>query len=396
MREKRGITKTLLAAVLAFALATTALMGCAAGAPQGASGSSSGSGAGSGSASGGAASPAPATGTRTVVDMLDRKVEIPAEVNRVIGLGSSSLRMIAYLEQVDKVIGVELAEQEDTVTCAYRHIYHEEFAALPVVGEGGSKGVTPNEEAIIQAAPEVIIASIDKDSADSLAEKTNIPVICITLSDIIFDQIFYDNTVMLGEVLGAEQRADELIAYIQDVQADLKKRTDSLAADEVHSAYAAGISFRGGHGFAGTEAHFPPFEAVRVTNIADVASASGAYDIDLEEVSAAQPDFIFIESGNYPLVKEDYDGNPAYFAALNAVQQGKLYSLISYRFYATNVELALANCYQVGSSVYPAAFSGIDPTAKLDEITTFFLGKPLSSDLADAGYRFEKVDLGKL
>ena len=109
-----------------------------------------------------------------------------------------------------------------------------------------------------------------------------------------------------------------------------------------------------------------------------IPTTLGSFDIDLEAVSAAQPDYIFLESGNIGLVKEDVTANPDYFANLKAVQDGNVYSLVSYRFYATNVDLAIANCYQVGCSVYPDQFADVDPTKKLDEITVFFLGKPLS------------------
>lgn len=322
--------------------------------------------------------------------MVGRTVDVPAAPAKIIGVGSSSLRLICYLEAVDKVVGVELSEQTDSVTCTYRHVNHDLFATLPVIGDGGSKGITPNEEAIVQVAPELIIASVDKDTADALQQKVNIPVVCITLSDIVFDQVFYDNVEMLGKVLGKEQRAADIIKYMKDAEADLAKRS---GAAEQKSAYAAGISFRGGHGFAGTEAGFPPFAANNVKNIADEGAATGCFDIDLEKVSAAQPDYIFVESSNIGLVKEDVDNNPDYFRNLTAVQNGNVFSLVSYRFYATNVDLAIANCYQVGCSVYPDQFSGIDPTAKLDEITKFFLGAELSQDLAAANCTFQKYDL---
>ena len=72
---------------------------------------------------------------------------------------------------------------------------------------------------------------------------------------------------------------------------------------------------------------------------------------------------------------------------------GNVFSLVSYRFYATNVDLAIANCYQVGCSVYPDQFADVDPTKKLDEITDFFLGKGLSVDLAAANCAFQAYDL---
>lgn len=339
----------------------------------------------------------PATSqTVTVTDMLGRSVEVPAKAQRLIGIGSSSLRLISYLNAADKVVGVEQSELKDNVTCSYRHVNHETFKNLPVIGDGGSKGTTPNEEAIMQAAPDVVFASIDKDAADALQERTGVPVVCLTLSNVVFDQAFYDNVNLVGGIVGKQERAADIVRYMEDTRADLEKRTASLPADQVKTAYAAGISFRGGHGFAGTEANFPPFQATNVKNVADVNGASGAFDIDLEAISSAQPDYVFVESGNLPLVKEDYEANPSYFSALKAVQDGKVSTLIAYRFYATNIELALANCYQVGATVYPAQFADIDPTQKLDEITEFFLGARLSSDLAAEGCEFKQIDLASL
>ena len=55
-----------------------------------------------------------------------------------------------------------------------------------------------------------------------------------------------------------------------------------------------------------------------------------------------------------------------------------------------------ANCYQVGAVAYPERFEDVDPTEKLDEITEFFLGQPLSSDLAEAGCEFKQIELSEL
>ena len=397
----KGVTSKLLVAAAAALLAVGlfAFAGCGSGSssPAGSSSAapeSSAVPAASAESSSDASAPAgAAAATQTITDMVGRTVEVPTDPQRIIGVGSSSLRMICYLQAVDKVVGVEQGEQEDSVTCTYRHVNHDLFSTLPVIGEGGSKGVTPNEEAIIAAAPDVIIASIDKDSADALQEKTGIPVVCITLSDIVVDQVFYDNVTMLGTVLGAQDRANEIIKYMQAAEADLTSRTANV---ESKTAYAGGVSYRGGHGFAGTEAGFPPFAITNTVNIADADGATGCFDIDLEAVSSAQPDYIFLESGNIGLVKEDVDANPDYFANLKAVQDDNVYSLVSYRFYATNVDLAIANCYQVGCAVYPDQFADVNPTEKLDEITMFFLGKPLSEDLAAEGCSFQKYDMMNL
>ena len=59
----------------------------------------------------------------------------------------------------------------------------------------------------------------------------------------------------------------------------------------------------------------------------------------------------------------------------------KFYGVIPYNFYSTNYESVLANAYYVGKVLYPDQFKDIDPEAKANEIYTFFLGKPVFSDL---------------
>ncbi len=333
---------------------------------------------------------------QTITDMRGRSVEVPANLERIVAVGCA-LRPVCYLQAEDMVVGVEASEQEDNVSCAYRHVNHDLFASLPVIGDGGSSGVTINEEALMEAAPQLVICdSLSADEADNLQQKTGIPFVCLDQPETVFDDKYYNNLELLGKVLGKEERSADVVNYIKEVDNDLEQRSAASENADNNTAYAAGISFRGGHGFDGTEANFQPFVACNIDNIADGHGSDGPFTIDLETVSAAQPDYIFMECGNLPLIKENYNTNPAYYQALKAVQDGHTYSLISYRFYSTNVELALANCYQVGAMVYPDSFSDVDPTEKLDEISEFFLGEKLSGDLAAEGYKFEQLNIAKL
>lgn len=332
---------------------------------------------------------------QTITDMRGRSVEVPANLERIVAVGCA-LRPVCYLQAEDMVVGVEASEQEDNVSCAYRHVNHDLFASLPVIGDGGSSGVTINEEALMEAAPQLVICdSLSADEADNLQQKTGIPFVCLDQPETVFDDKYYNNLELLGKVLGKEERAADVVNYIKEVDNDLEQRSAASENADNNTSYAAGISFRGGHGFDGTEANFQPFVACNIDNVADGHGSDGAFTIDLETVSAAQPDYIFMECGNLPLIKENYNTNPAYYQALKAVQDGHTYSLISYRFYSTNVELALANCYQVGAMVYPDSFSDVNPTDKLDEISEFFLGEKLSSDLAAEGYKFEQLNIAE-
>lgn len=342
--------------------------------------------------------------TRTVTDMRGREVAIPARPERIIAIGCAQ-RFACYLGVADRLIAVEESDQQDSVACTYRHVYHDLFTALPIIGDGGSNGALVNEEAILMAAPDLVLAdSLDTDTCDALQAKTGVPIVALDQPEAVFDERYYANVEVAGDALGVPERAAEVVAFIRSVQDDIAARVKD--ADKDVTAYACGISYRGGHGFDGTEANFPPFLACGIENVADGDGLDGPYTIDVERVIAAQPDYIFIESGNLGLVGEDYANSPAVYHALKAVEAGATYSLISHRYYSTNVELALANCYQVASVVFPDEFADVDAVEKLDEICQFLLdsdgctyfenGRKVSEDLAEAGLTYQQIDVKNL
>ena len=69
------------------------------------------------------------------------------------------------------------------------------------------------------------------------------------------------------------------------------------------------------------------------------------------------------------------------FDSCKAWQDGEVYLQMAFNAYYTNYELALANTWFIGKTVYPDLFADIDLTAKLDEITTVFLGQPLAEKI---------------
>ena len=95
------------------------------------------------------------------------------------------------------------------------------------------------------------------------------------------------------------------------------------------------------------------------------------------------------------LIHEDYAKNPDYYNSLTAVQEGKVYSQISFRSSASNLETALADAYYAACVMYPEAFADIDPVAKAGEIFEMLLGTNPYEDLKEAGYEFRPIKIGE-
>ena len=330
--------------------------------------------------------------TRTITDSAGRTVEIPKTIERIVCVNVGALRYTCYMQAQDLVVGVEDYEQEPTMSRLYNYVNFDLFADLPVIGSNGEH----YPEAIIAADPEVIImAGNDSQDADDLQNKTGIPVVVVPGSDTTLDDNAYETIRLMGEVYGKEDRAEELTDYLNSVKDDLEQRTAGIPEEDKPSVYVGGVSYKGAHGFEGTEANYGPFVLIHANNLADTTGQSGAFDIDMEQVLAWDPDVIFLDFNGMSLINEDYAKNPDFYQGFTAVQEGRVYSQISFRSSASNLETALADAYYAATILYPEQFADVDPVEKAGEIFTALLGTNPYEDLKEAGYEFRPIQLGE-
>lgn len=331
-------------------------------------------------------------GTRTIVDSMERKVEIPEEVDSIVCLNVTSLRYTCYMQAEDLVVGVEDYEQKQSITRPYNYINYDTFKDLPIVGNNGEHYI----EEIITADPDVIMmSSLGNCDADDVQKKTGIPVVVIPGSDQMMDENVYETFRIMGEVYDKEDRAEELITYLEDVKKDLDSRTKEIPEEEKETVYVGGVSFKGAHGFEGTEAKYAPFSVIYAKNLANETDQKGAFNIDLEQVLAWNPEVIFVDFNGMELINQHYRENPDFYKQLKAVQEGKVYSQISFRSSASNLDMALADTYYAGTVLYPENFADVDPAEKADEIFEKLLGEKFYDTLKENGYEFRQVQIGE-
>lgn len=337
------------------------------------------------------------TATRVVVDSFGREVEIPGEVKTIVCTGSGALRMICYLQCTDKLIGVEDTDKEyETSTLRdYAHVYYETFRDLPSIGKGGGTSNTAYVEELITLQPDVILSGYTQEALEDLQSATGIPCVSIRAQSINFiDESFYTAMRVAADVLGAQDRCEEVLSYIDACKADLTDRTADIPEEEKPTCYTGAVTFSGAHGFTGTYSNFGPFMAIGARNVADEAGETGYFDADPEKIVAWDPDLIFLDPGNMDLVNDEYASNPGYYDALRAVQEGNLYSCISFNNYSTNVGYAIADAYYAGLVMFPEQFADVDIAAKTDEILEFLLGDAYYDEMVADGLSFGVMELG--
>lgn len=336
--------------------------------------------------------------TITIKDMAGRQVAVPEKVSRIVAL-SGTLRFVAYLKEIDKVVGIESAEKKEIYNAGRPFLAAMRGTAekIPIIGEGGA-GKLPDFEKLIAAAPQVIFTTgIDPAHADTIQQRTNIPVIVLNYGGVglLETDAVADSLILMGKILKAEKRATEIKDFISKTLKDLQRRTDKIAQNKKLSVYIGAVNYRGAHGITSTQGFYPPLEWINAMNVANAIGKQGSVFIDREKLLVWDPDVIFIDTGGFSLVSDDYIKDPVYYQKLKAVKNKRIYSTLQYNNYFTNIELAFVNAYFAGKILYPDRFSDIDPVKKANEIIRFFTGHATYNEIKAQTKGFGRVAFSK-
>lgn len=333
-----------------------------------------------------------------IVDLLGRTVSVPEKIERVACIGSGALRLYSYIGDMTKLCGVESCEYGYLISARpYQLLNAELFASLPSIGAGGPSG-TPDAEALVQAAPDVIFSLYTQDvgAMDELQAKTGIPVVVLSYGETeAFDADLLTSVTLMGQILNREERAAEVVEYITELTADLDRRTrtrDIPDADK-KTVYLGCHTNYGTHGIGSSTANYSLFNAVHALNVLDINGYHGYQKaLDLETIITMNPDVIIIDAAGIDLLREEYAENPAAFALLKAFRNDEVYVQMPYNAYFTNLEIAYADAYYIGKVLYPDAFADVDLATKFDEISIALLGAPCYEQLAATLPAFERFD----
>ncbi|HJJ85146.1 MAG TPA: ABC transporter substrate-binding protein [Methanocorpusculum sp.] len=332
-------------------------------------------------------SPQSGDGMVTITDAFGREVTIPENPEKIAVVGSGSMRYFVYLGiDLDDVCAVDYQDSAlniQTVNLRPYALANPEILEIPEVGP--AKGVVDNEKLLMSGADILFMggaSSSNAEVANEIQEKTGVPVVMFFTGNYVTDsEKIQDTLLMLGEILGKEQRAKDLIAYFDAVEADLKKRVNGLSADE--TVYVGGVSYNGVHGFDGTDPTYYPFTILNIKNAAsEISSVSqtGYAQVSKEKILEWDPDFIIVDLSTLTAAEGgalvELKNDPSY-KELTAVKNSMVYTVNPHTSMNVNHETTLANSYFIGKLLYPEQFEDIDPVKKADEIYSFVVGEPV-------------------
>jgi iron complex transport system substrate-binding protein len=333
--------------------------------------------------------------TRTIVDATGTTRTIPAKVRHVICSGSGCLRLLTYLQGQSMVTGVDDMETRRSSFRARPYaLAHPGYKQLPTFGEFRGHD-NPEHILNLSPQPDVIFKTFASRGTDpdELARKTGIPVVVLEVGDLgDYRQNLYHSLRIMGEVIGKEDRAQEVIDFFEKNIREIGLRSRDAHGEHPLKVYIGGVASRGPHGFQSTEPDYPPFRFVGLRNVAYTRGLTGKglrhSDVAKEKILEWDPDVLFLDLSTL-LFGEQGGGlyelrtDPAY-RALTAVLQGKVYGVLPYNLYSQNYGSILANAWFIGKTLFPDGFRDIDPKAKADAIYTFLVGSPVFDTMNQA------------
>lgn len=335
------------------------------------------------------------TDTVTVTDMIGREVTVtPGSYQRVVCVGAGALRMYSYIGDTALLCGVEdidnttLADRPkmfDGVARPYVLVYGDVFAALPSCGVGGPNAQAAEAEKILSCQPDIIISEYeDVEKADALQQQVGVPVIALRAGvDGVFAEAFPGSLRLLGQLFGREDRAEELISFIESETAEITRRTADVAEADKPGVYICGLGNWGTTNHLMTSQSYAAFRVANIRNAVTDLGTDAVQAIEAEKFAALgdSMDIMLIDAAAVKNIAPLYQEDPTLLDTCKAWQTGQVYLEMAYNAYYTNYEIALANAWFAAKCVYPDLFADVDMTAKTNEITQAFLGQELAEQI---------------
>ena len=228
-----------------------------------------------------------------VVDAAQRRVEIPARVERIYAAGPPA-SILVFAVAPDKLIGWTSAWRE-----AERPFIAQRYADLPTLGRLTGRGNTANVEVVLQAKPDFIIdyGTVSPTLA-SLADRVQAQTgISYVLLDGDFDRMT-EAIREVGKIANEEKRAESLARYTQEAVSDIRQRVARIPASRRPRVYYGRGPQGLNTGLAGS-INVESIEQLGAVNVAAELGRGGLVQVSIEQVLRWNPDFVITIDPNF-------------------------------------------------------------------------------------------------
>lgn len=234
-------------------------------------------------------SPVFADNTRTITDMVGRSVTIPTEIHSVLGTAPPTTEAV-YMIKPDVLVGINFDLKNSSYVPA-------KYKSLPNVG-GQQMGSKLNYETFQSMKPDIVLYGFDPALGGSPADIEDVqtrlnPIPVVACADSTNATNYGPEIKFLGTLLGAEDRANSLNKFYDDIYEKVTTTVASIPDDQKKKVYYA----EGPDGLKTDPTSSPHGQLISVcggTNVAEVnqGTSGGMSPVSIEQVVSWNPDVI--------------------------------------------------------------------------------------------------------
>ena len=314
------------------------------------------------------------TSTITVVDDLDREVEIPFPVTRVIAFNRYNAEFFRAVGGADVLVGLD----QDA---ANHEEYWPEFDLSDTVGSSSE----PDYEKLASLQPDVVVFARNGAWQQGLEKLTpfNIPVVVITGWDV---EKHVENITLIGQMLGKPDQAAELNQFYLDHMNLVTERLKDVPQKSIYlekvPAFHTPLEGSGHHMMIVQAGGDSIFGHIKFSEQPQSKGNVHEFEIDPEQILISDPEVIvkYMKSGSYlPPTREElkavYDElvNRPGWDVLQAVKNKRVH-IIS--FFPAGGCSKMVGAMYVAKWLYPELFEDLDPDAVMREWLEKYQGVP--------------------
>lgn len=310
--------------------------------------------------------------TVTIIDSAGREVNVPQPVNRVVVARMGPHEPMAILAK-DKIVGLSDGIKK------YRQNIAEKAGLMDIPSVGYVGGAGLDYEKIISLKPDLVLVTAHwvETVSDKLPEE--IPIVALDFDQAGAEKMIWEFQT-LGLILGEQEKANEVIKWIQKYTGIIEDRVKGLTAEEIPTFY---IETYDDYVTYGSNAYDGKAAAeCGGRNIADGAGfppgSYGEFKVSPEWVLEQNPDVIFRRVyGGFEFTEEDTDTRLSDLLArpgwdeLTTVREGRVYLYDDTLCFSPRY--IVGRCY-FAKWLHPDLFEDLDPDSIHEEYWREFLG----------------------
>lgn len=320
------------------------------------------------------------SGFRTVVDDTGREIRVPAQIERIAIISTMPLCSVYCMAGGDpgKIVGLTPSSKNAAVNSFLNRVADLERVSTAFAGE------TVNVEEVMNLQPDVVFYnSSNAADCEAVVKLEALGVPCVGFTTTISSTIETLNVwaTQIGQVLGTEMKADEIVAYGKEVEQLVTERVAQIPEADRRSALILANYNASSISAAGMTFGRYWLSTIGADNVA-IELEQKVSPVSLEQIYEWDPEVLFLNSFS-AFTAEDLMNNTAIeghdWSGLTAVRNGDVYKmpLGMYYWFAPCSDSPLALLW-LAKHLYPELFEDVDMDAEIKDYFQRFYGVTLT------------------